>query len=38
MAKALMIIASKNFRDEKLFHTKEELENAFGKKIVGLLT
>lgn len=26
--KALMIIAPENFRDEELFHTKEELENA----------
>ncbi len=26
MAKVLMIIAPKNFRDEELFHTKEELE------------
>lgn len=28
MAKALMIIAPDKFRDEELFHTKEELENA----------
>jgi protease I len=26
--KVLMIIASQNFRDEELFHTKEELEKA----------
>lgn len=26
--KALLIIAPQNFRDEELFHTKEELENA----------
>jgi protease I len=28
VAKVLMIIAPENFRDEELFHTKEELENA----------
>lgn len=28
MAKALLVIAPSNFRDEELFHTKEELEKA----------
>jgi len=28
MAKALMVVAPQNFRDEELFHTKEELESA----------
>jgi protease I len=28
MAKALLIIAPRNFRDEELFHTKEELEKS----------
>ena len=32
MANILMIIAPENFRDEELFHTKEELEKA-GNKI-----
>ena len=28
MAKVLMVIAPENFRDEELFHTREELEKA----------
>jgi len=33
MAKVLMVIANSNFRDEELFYTKEEIENA-GHEIV----
>jgi protease I len=33
--KALLIIAPKNFRDEELFHTKEELEHAGAKTMVA---
>lgn len=33
--KALLIIAPKNFRDEELFHTKEELEKAGAEVIIA---
>jgi protease I len=33
--KVLMIIAPKNFRDEELFHTKEELEKAGNSIIIA---
>jgi protease I len=36
--KALMIIAPKNFRDEELFHTKEEIEKAGGAVTVASTT
>ena len=43
MAKALMIIAPSNFRDEELFHTKEELEKTgtevvVASKVTGTIT
>ncbi|UCH89694.1 MAG: DJ-1/PfpI family protein [Thermoplasmata archaeon] len=36
--KALMIIAPKNFRDEELFHTKEEIEKAGGAVTIASTT
>ncbi len=38
MAKVLMIIAPQNFRDEELFHTQEELENAGHETIIASRT
>lgn len=38
MADILLIIAPKDFRDEELFHTKEELENKGHKVIVASTT
>ncbi|MFH1239866.1 MAG: DJ-1/PfpI family protein [Candidatus Diapherotrites archaeon] len=35
MAKVLMVIANSNFRDEELFHTKEELENAGNETVIA---
>lgn len=35
MAKAVMVIAKNGFRDEELFHTKEELEKAGVKTVVA---
>jgi protease I len=36
--KVLMIIAPKNFRDEELFHTKEEIEKAGGEVTLASTT
>ncbi|MCD6547055.1 MAG: DJ-1/PfpI family protein [Nanoarchaeota archaeon] len=38
MAKVLMIIAPKNFRDEELFHTKEELEKEGNEVTIASTT
>jgi protease I len=35
MAKVLFIIAKKNFRDEELFHPKEEIENAGHETVIA---
>lgn len=35
MAKIVLVIAQRDFRDEELFHTKEELEKAGHKTIVA---
>lgn len=35
MAKVLMVIANTNFRDEELFHTKEELEKAGHQTVIA---
>lgn len=38
MGKVLMIIAPRNFRDEELFHTKEELEAAGNSVMISSTT
>jgi len=38
MGKVLMIIAPRNFRDEELFHTKEELEAAGNSVMIASTT
>ena len=35
MAKIVLVIAQQNFRDEELFHTKEELEKACNETVVA---
>lgn len=35
MAKVLMVIANSNFRDEELFHTKEEIEKAGNETVIA---
>ena len=35
MAKVLMVIANSNFRDEELFHTKEEIESRGHETVIA---
>lgn len=37
MAKIVFVIAEKNFRDEELFHTKEEIEKAGHSTVIASL-
>jgi protease I len=38
MKKVLLVIASKDFRDEELFHTKEEIEKKGNKVVIASTT